>query len=637
MSGLRIILPGLVVIAILAGCGDGEPLQVGGKQSPEDRIVGELVAELSEAAGIPVQRRIGLGNSRLTLEALKRGEVDIYPESTGSGLALLGLAPAADADPDSSLQLLRERYSSLGLGWSQPLGFENSPELVMLRDRARSLRIGSYSDLAGHSGRLTVGVDTELRRRPVDGLAPLSLRYGIEFDRIIEVGLRDRVELYDRLLDGDIDVALVRSVDPQIPMFDLLRLEDDLAFFPRHDAALLYRQAALQRFPALEGVMDRLAGAISDEQMRALVRRVTIRGEDPRGVVRDELIRLGLIDGEAGKRDRQAVSLAVSPSANADGEAGILLRQLRRSFPTSNVNLVRSGDPLGAVKDGSVRLALVSAPAFFAPGSIDPDLGQPPLRPGIEAVALVGTSYLQAFALNPQIEQLADADVIAAGPEGSSGFRAAQSLIDGLQLSASLVSVEGDRPETLADALVDSGADVAILMQPIGNSTALALIQRGLPLVEVDGWVQRNNRIVFPYLQPARLSPADLAPFLIAESGDAISAPAFSRPIETLATQLVLAGPAPFSQDRLSTQGPGASFDPRPLPLTDQTVERINAVTAGTEDVYPILPQARALAPRLPQPPQSLNPSPAASALSVLAILLLVWTAWLLLRPASRA
>ncbi len=354
-------------------------------------------------------------------------------------------------------------------------------------------------------------------------------------------------------------------------------------------------------------------------------------------MVRDELIRLGLIDGEAGKRDRQAVSLAVSPSANADGEAGILLRQLRRSFPTSNVNLVRSGDPLGAVKDGSVRLALVSAPAFFAPGSIDPDLGQPPLRPGIEAVALVGTSYLQAFALNPQIEQLADADVIAAGPEGSSGFRAAQSLIDGLQLSASLVSVEGDRPETLADALVDSGADVAILMQPIGNSTALALIQRGLPLVEVDGWVQRNNRIVFPYLQPARLSPADLAPFLIAESGDAISATAFSRPIETLATQLVLAGPAPFSQDRLSTQGPGASFDPRPLPLTDQTVERINAVTAGTEDMYPILPQARALAPRLPQPPQSLNPSPAASALSVLAILLLVWTAWLLLRPASRA
>ncbi|NDY96957.1 glycine betaine ABC transporter substrate-binding protein [Wenzhouxiangella limi] len=624
----------LVGLAMLGGCSrDDESLQVGGKQSPEYQIVGELVAELAEEAGIPVERRIGLGDSRLTLEALKRGEIDIYAESTGSGLALLGLAESASADPDASIRLLRERYASLGLEWSDPVGFESSPVLVMLRDRARPLRIRSYSDLSEQADDLVVGVDSEFRRRPVDGLAPLSLRYGLQFERVVEVEARNRVELFGRLLDGEIDVALVRSGDPEIPLFDLLELRDDLDFFAGGEVALLYRLAALQRFPALEGVMEQLADAINNEQIRALSRRVSIRGEDPREVVRDELIRRGLIDGEVGKRDRQAVSLAVSPSANADGEAGALLRQLRRSFPTSNVNLVRSGDPLGAVKDGSVRLALVSAPAFFAPGSIDPDLGQPPLRPGIEAVALVGTSYLQAFALNPQIERLEQASLIAAGPEGSSGFRAAQSLIDGLQLSATLVSVEGDRPETLADALINSGADVAVLMQPIGNSTALTMMRRGLSLIEVDGWIQRNNRIVFPYLQPARLSPADLAPFLSGDSEGSELATGFSRPIETLATQLVLAGPAPAGEARLSTQGPGASFDTRPLPLTDQTVERINAVTAGTEDIYPILPQARALAPRLPQPPQSLNPSPAASGLSVLAILLLIWTAWLLLRP----
>jgi len=135
--------------------------------------------------------------------------------------------------------------------------------------------------------------------------------------------------------------------------------------------------------------------------MRGLSRRVTVRGEDPREVVRVELIRLGLIDGEVGERDRQALNLAVSLSANADGEAGTILRQLRRSFPTSTVNLVRSSDPLGSIDDASARLALVSAPAFFAPGSVDPASGLPPVRSGIEAVALVGTSFLQAFALNP--------------------------------------------------------------------------------------------------------------------------------------------------------------------------------------------------------------------------------------------
>ncbi|HKL54354.1 MAG TPA: hypothetical protein VJ902_10365, partial [Wenzhouxiangellaceae bacterium] len=340
----------------------------------------------------------------------------------------------------------------------------------------------------------------------------------------------------------------------------------------------------------------------------------------------------GLIDGEIGEQDRKALSLAVSLSANADGEAGTVLRQLRRSFPTSNVNLVRSPDPLGAVADASVRLALVSAPAFFAPGAVDPATGVPPLRPGFEAVALVGTSFLQAFALNPDIDRLADATSVATGPVGSSGFRAAESLIDGLQLSAELRPVKGDTPESLADALIESGADIAILMQPLGNSTALTLLQRDLPLIDVDGWVQRNNRIVYPYLQPARLAPSDYERFITGRRGSP-GMGGFSEPVETLATQLVLAGPAAPEEVRLSTQGPGASFIPRALPLTDQAVERINSATGKSEAIYPVLPQARILAPKLPKPPEPLNGSLAEAVLSTLAIALLVWVAWLLLRP----
>ncbi|MFO7763643.1 MAG: glycine betaine ABC transporter substrate-binding protein [Wenzhouxiangellaceae bacterium] len=633
MITIRSTLSAMVLALLLAGCDlDREPLQVGGKQSPEDRIVAELIAELADAEGIPVQRRIGLGGSRLTMEALKRGEIDLYPEYTGSGLALLGLAQPPDADSGSAIELLRQRYSQLGLSWSEPLGFESRPGLAMLRERARALGIRSYSDLARHADRLALGVDSEFRERPVDGLGPLGRRYGMSFQRIVEVPTRDRSQLYEQLMDGEIDVALIHSADPQIEIFDLQVLADDRDFFARHDAAIVYRQAALQRYPALEGIFAKLEGAIGDEQIQSLSRQVSVRGEDPREVVRRELIRLGLIDGELGEKDRQALSLAVSLSANADGEAGTVLRQLRRSFPTSNVNLVRSPDPLGAVADASVRLALVSAPAFFAPGAVDPVTGQPPLRPGFEAVALVGTSFLHAFTLNPDVDRLADAATIATGPVGSSGFRAAESLIDGLQLSAELVPVTGDTPDALADALIESDADIAILMQPLGNSTALALLQRGLSLIEVDNWIQRNNRIVFPYLQPARLAPSDYERFVAGRRGSA-GMTGFTRPIETLATQLVLAGPSAPEEVRLSTQGPGASFIPRALPLTDQVVERINSATGKSEAIYPVLPQARALAPRLPQPPESLNPSPAASLLSVLAIALLVWIAWLMLRP----
>lgn len=631
MSRFLTMVTVMTISVLFAGCDiKRTPLQVGGKQAPEDRIIAELIAELAEAEGMPVQRRIGLGDSRMTMEAIKRGEIDLYPEYTGSAFALLGLTQPPDSDSLAALDLLRSRYAPLGLLWSEPLGFESRPGLVMLSERARALGVRTYSDLALHANLLTLGVDSEFRERSIDGLSSLLRRNDMDFNRIVEVSTAERSELAEKLMDGEIDVAQIHSVDPRIEVFDLYMLVDDLEFFPRHDAAVVYRESVLQQHPALERILAKLEGAIGDTQIQALSRRVALRGEDPREVVRGELRRLGLIDGEVRVNERQSLSLAVSPSANADGEAGTLLRQLKRAFPSSNVNLVRSADPLAAITDASVRLALVSAPAFFSPGNVDPATGQPTLREGFEAVALVGTSFLHAFALNPDVERFVDAASIATGPVGSSGFRTAESLIQGLNLSAELLPISGDTPDELADGLLESGADIAILMQPIGNSSALALLQQGLPMIEVEGWVQGNNRIVFPYLQPARIKPGDYLRFVSGE-GDGVEMTGFTEPINTLVTQLVLAGPAVRDEVRLASQGPGASFSTRALPLTDQVVERINAAIGQPETIYPVLPQARALAPRPPKPEAALNPSLAASFLSVMAIALLMWIAFLIL------
>lgn len=98
---------------------------------------------------------------------------------------------------------------------------------------------------------------------------------------------------------------------------------------------------------------------------------------------------------------------------------------------------------------------------------------------------------------------------------------------------------------------------------------------------------------------------------------------------------MVIAGPAPVTDSALGDHGPGASFIPNALPLTDLSVERLNAALDQDEEIYPILPQARALAPRLPKPPDPLNPSPGASLLTFGVVAMLIWMAWLLLRPAA--
>jgi len=610
------ILPFLAVLAISSCSMDREPLMVGGKQSPENQIVAEMVAVLAEEAGIPVMRRIGLGSTRQILEATKRGEIDVYPEYTGTGLAMLGQPPIRD--PEAALMRLRERFAPLGLGWSAPLGFDNDYGLAMLSDRARALGLQSISDLTRRAPELRLGVDEEFLTRPVDGLQPLLRRYGMSFNDVMSVSVADRLQLYDLLIDRRIDVSLVVNADAQIEDFGLRVLNDDLGFFPVNQAALLYREQALERFPSLSAVLEKLSGSLSDSRIRTLTRRVALREEDPGVVARAELIDLGLIDGFAARSPRQALNVAISPSANADGESAVVLRALRRSYPTRNVQLLPALDPLGEVAAGNARVAMVSASAFFAPGSVDPETGQPPLRTGIEAVALVGTSYLHLFALSPEIRTLADAQRITTSAAGSSGYRAAQSVVDALALEAELVPVTAEDAQGLAEAMLGSNADIALLMQPIGNWTVLELLDKGLPLLAISDWSAGSTGIMFPYLQSARLTST--------------AYPQLEQPIETLVTQLVLAGPAPPAGTGLGNQGPGAAFIPNALPLTDQSIERINAALGQVGDINPILPQAGALAPKLPSPPARINPSPAVSLLNLVVVGMLIWMLWLWLR-----
>ena len=265
---------------------------------------------------------------------------------------------------------------------------------------------------------------------------------------------------------------------------------------PRYSSCVnAYRDAVRERFPEIEQVLGQLVSSLDDQAMRRLNDRVALGGESPADVARSELIRLGLLSDESVAMVRPQLKVAISPAANSGGESAAVIRALRRSYPLRSVQLMPSFDPLAEVKDGTSRLALVSAPVFFAPGSTDAAIGQPTLRSGVEAVALAGSSFLHTFALDPKRERFADADLIATGSQGSSDHRAAQAIVVELNLSVLLKPVEAEDPRGFTGALADSGADAAMLMQPMGNATVLELLSRGLPLLPVTGW-NRVRRLI---------------------------------------------------------------------------------------------------------------------------------------------
>jgi len=240
-----------------------EPLQVGSKKFTESVILAEMAREALDAARVPATHRRELGGSRILYDALAAGEIDLYPEYTGT-LRYEILADRHLADDAALAAELARR----GLAMSRPIGFSDGYALAIRRDTAGRLGIASLSDLARHPD-LTVAVSNEFVDR-ADGWRALSAAYGLAGIKVRGI---DHDLAYRALAAGQIDVTDVYTTDAEIAAHDLVVLRDDRGFFPRYDAVYLYRRDLPA--PAVSA-LDGLAGRLDEGAMRELNRKVRI-------------------------------------------------------------------------------------------------------------------------------------------------------------------------------------------------------------------------------------------------------------------------------------------------------------------------------------------------------------------------
>ena len=281
--------------ALTLGCGrPSRPmLVVGSKTSTEQVILGELVAQFIEVNTLlSVDRKLNLGGTFTCFSALRRGDIDLYVEYTGTGLAAI-LNEPPDTDPGTVLRKVRrafrERYD---LEWLEPLGFNNTYAFAMPRERAQALLVARTTDLGLLLNGLVLGVTSEFAERP-DGLTALLNHYG--FDRPQDVREMDPEPMYRAIGEGDVDLICASSTDGRIRGLDLVLLEDDRRFFPPHEAAPLIRGEVIDRHPDVGPLLRRLGGTIDDAKMQELNYQVDEGGRPAREVARAFLSARGLI------------------------------------------------------------------------------------------------------------------------------------------------------------------------------------------------------------------------------------------------------------------------------------------------------------------------------------------------------
>jgi glycine betaine/choline ABC-type transport system substrate-binding protein len=283
--------PALLVLAsavvALCGCQRGSaPMRIGSKNFSEQIVLAEIVAQALESKGLRVDRKFNLGGTFVCHKALVAGDLDLYPEYTGTAFtAILAKKPVSDPAAVRE-EVAREYRKRWDLIWSPPLGFENTFALVVRGEDARRWGSKTISDLKAHAAEIRPGFGYEFLERE-DGYKGLTLAYGFEFGKRpaqMDLGL-----LYPALENRQVDLIAGNSTDGLIAALGAAVLEDDRHYFPPYEAAFVVRGRVWRERLAVHQVLESLGGRISAETMRKMNAQLDRDKRRPEDVAREFL------------------------------------------------------------------------------------------------------------------------------------------------------------------------------------------------------------------------------------------------------------------------------------------------------------------------------------------------------------
>ncbi|WP_088890973.1 glycine betaine ABC transporter substrate-binding protein [Leptolyngbya ohadii] len=296
-----VVLPllALLTAGILIACAGGgnsgsnqTPIRVGSKDFTEQFIIGEMYALVLEKAGLPVERKLNLGGTPVAQAALENGEIDVYPEYTGTGLLTVLKLPV-NSDQKAVFDTVSQNYKEkFNLVWLDPAPMNNTQALAMTAEGAQKFGVKTISDMAAKASELTMIGPPEFEVRE-DGLPGIKQKYGnfqLKEYKAVDPGLR-----YKGLVDGEADVTVAFGTDGEISAFKLVVLEDDKKLFPPYQIAPVVRQTAIDSHPEMQKSLNQLAPLLTNETMQRLNYEVSGKQREPAEVAKEFLQQEGLL------------------------------------------------------------------------------------------------------------------------------------------------------------------------------------------------------------------------------------------------------------------------------------------------------------------------------------------------------
>ena len=289
----RLMVLATVVLLAIPRVAAAQTVKIGSKNFTEQFIIAEIYAAALENGGFKVERKINLGGTLIAQKAIEAGEIDLYPEYTGTALVAVLKAPVK-SNPQEVFEEVKAYYEkNFGLTWLKPANINNGYAILVRPETAAKYQLKTLADLGGGpSKQLIMGAGPEFLDRQ-DGLPGLKAVYGIEFKefkQFAKIGLR-----YDALTAKQIDVANGFATDWQIAEQKLAVLEDTKSLFPPYYLAPVIREQTLKANPKIADILEKVDAALDNATMRELNTKVERDKDEPKDVAIAFLKSKGLI------------------------------------------------------------------------------------------------------------------------------------------------------------------------------------------------------------------------------------------------------------------------------------------------------------------------------------------------------
>ena len=291
----RLVVPLLLALLTMfsaIACNSSTGIKVGSKDFTEQFILGEMYALVLENQGLKVERKLNLGGTPVAQAGLQSGQIDLYPEYTGTGLLTVLKEPAQNNQKqvfDTVAKAYKEKFN---LVWLEPAPMNNTQALVMTQEGSKKYGIKTISQMVAKASQLTIIGPPEFEARE-DGLPGLQKAYGnFKVKKFIpaDPGLR-----YKTLNNNQADVAVAFGTDGEISALKLVILEDDKKLFPPYQVAPVIRQETLEQNPGIRDALNSLSPKLTTETMQRLNYEVSGKQREPAEVAKEFLAQEGLL------------------------------------------------------------------------------------------------------------------------------------------------------------------------------------------------------------------------------------------------------------------------------------------------------------------------------------------------------